>query len=103
MLLTPYRDLCACTFLECMEDYSTSGDLSSSHPRKRDMVRIREVAYLFCNRSPKRRNAMEHPTISLSHAMACPRHRTMHRRSCQVMNSGACDRNVVVCRRDSDG
>lgn len=34
MLLTPYRDLCACTFLECMEDYSTLGDLSSSHPRK---------------------------------------------------------------------
>lgn len=66
MLLTPYCDSCACTFLECMEDYSTSGDLSSSHPRKRDMVRIREVAYLFCNRSPKRRNAMEHPQFHLA-------------------------------------
>ena len=42
MLLTPYRDSCACTFLECMEDYSTSGDLSSSHPRKRAAVRIRD-------------------------------------------------------------
>ena len=45
MLLTPYRDSCACTFLECMEDYSTSGDLSSSHPRKRVAVRIRVVVY----------------------------------------------------------
>lgn len=79
--LTPCRDSRACTFLECMEDYSTSGDLSSSHPRKRVAVRIREVAYSFGNRRPNWRNGMKHPTISLSHAMAGPRHRTMNRRS----------------------
>ena len=79
--LTPCRDSRACTFLECMEDYSTSGDLSSSHPRKRVAVRIRGVAYSFWNRRPNWRNGMEHPTISLSHARAGPLHRTMNRRS----------------------
>ena len=39
--------------LKDASDFSTLGDVSDALSEKRAAVRIREVAYSFCNRSPK--------------------------------------------------